>query len=164
MRLIIISLLFLFYHNNISALERNRDEALDAKAREMMEQINRIMRDLYNFAKDTHNPCNGEAEKRYSEIKPKSYHEQSKVPVRSHSFEQHGESMRLFYDLQARRADLQKRSEKLKRLREEWMQHNYDQSAYQRYAMEQEEYNKLFALYKQDLERHEKMKGMLRAR
>gem|GEM_PF-2653436 len=165
MRFIIFSLLFLFCHNNISAVERNRDsEALDAKAREMMEQINRIARDLYNFAKDTHNPCNDEVEKRHSGIKPRLYHEQSRVSAGSHSLEQHGESMRLFYDLQARYADLQRRSQELRRLKEEWTSNRYDQSAYQKYAAEQEEYNRLSALYKEDLERHHEMKRMLRAR
>ena len=126
MRFIIFPLLFLFCYSNIGALEKNRDsEVLEEKTREMMDQINRILRDFYNSVKDSHNPYNG----RHSEIEARPYHKQDRVAAGPNYLEhqrQHGENMRLFYNLQARYADLERRSKELKRLKEEWVNNKYD--------------------------------------
>ena len=81
MKFVIFSLLFLLFHSNIDALERNKDsEALEEKTREMMDQINKILRDFYNSVKDAHRPYSGEIKRHHDEINMKPYYEQGRVP------------------------------------------------------------------------------------
>lgn len=166
--LIILALLFLFCNGNVGASERNRDsEVLIEKTKVMMDEIDRILRDFYNNVKSMQNTYNSEIKKPPEEIKPKLYDEPKKASGGSthnleHQRHYYGEYMGLFHDLKTRYADLQKRSQELKVLQEQWVSSKYDKNAYQRYAEEQEKYTEALNAYTQDVNKHNEMKKRLR--
>jgi hypothetical protein len=167
MRLVILALLFLFCNGNVAAIGKNRDsEILTEKTRVMMDEINRILRDFYDSVKHTPSTHSSEIKRSHGDVYPKLYGQSNKTSDGSiYNLEQqkhHGENMRMFYDLRTRYDDLQKHSQEVKALKEQWVNSKYDKSAYQRYAEEQKKHIEALDAYKQDVNKHNEMKKMLR--
>lgn len=171
MKLVVFTLLFLFCCGNMSTYGAKKDsEDIAKKTKVMMDDINKILRDFYKSVQENQSTPQNE-DKISDGMKYKPYGNPVKTPSESLPgkssndsgfYKSHRESMQMHFSLQDRYADLQQHLQELKRLREEWTNNKRDRALYEKYAEEQEKYTQALNAYKQDVNKHNEMKRMIK--